>query len=431
MATNKETKGTPAGKPETTNATPQPAREGTTRAAFWANNVLLPALAVFTGLVFGGIIIALSNQAAIAAWGSFFRAPLAPFVASWNAVIQAYGALFAGALGRPADIIAGFQTYFATGQPDALYKAIYPFTESLVLSTPYILAGLAVAIGFRCGLFNIGAEGQYFMGALGAAFIGYSVTGLPWFIHMPLALLGGGLAGAFWGAIPGYLKARFGAHEVVNTIMMNWIAFRLSDWLLNGPMKSVGYRPVTPNVAVTAEIPRFFPEPLRFNWGFPLALLIAVLVGWFLFRTTLGFEVRAVGANPDAARYSGMSVMKNFVLVMTLSGALAGLAGSVQVLGVDHWVGQGFSAGYGFDSIALALLGKSHPLGVVLSALLFGILRGGATSMQSLARIPIHIVSVIQGVIIIFVAAPEIIRWIYRLRIGPSEQTVLTRGWGQ
>jgi ABC-type uncharacterized transport system permease subunit len=401
------------------------------RTAFWVNNVLQPFLAVFTGLVFGGVIIALANDAAIAAWGRFFQDPLAPLVASWNAVIQAYGALFAGALGRPGDIIAGFQTYFGTGQPDTLYKAIYPFTGSLVLSTPYILAGLAVALGFRCGLFNIGAEGQYFVGALGSAFIGYSITGLPWFIHMPLAVLAGALAGAVWGGIPGWLKARFGAHEVVNTIMMNWVAFRLSDWLLNGPMKSVGYRPVTPNVAVTAEIPRFFPDPLRFNWGFPFALLVAVLVGWFLFRTTLGFEVRAVGANPDAAKYSGMSVMRNFTLVMTLSGALAGLAGAVQVLGVDHWVGQGFSAGYGFDSIALALLGKSHPLGVVLAALLFGVLRGGATSMQSLARIPIHIISVIQGMVIVFVAAPEIIRRIYRLRIGPSEQTVLTRGWGK
>jgi general nucleoside transport system permease protein len=409
----------------------KPTGQGRQRAAFWVNNVLQPFLAVFTGLVVGGVIIALANDAAIAAWGRFFQDPFAPLVASWNAVIQAYGALFAGALGTPGDIIAGFQTYFATGQPDALYKAIYPFTGSLVLSTPYILAGLAVALGFRCGLFNIGAEGQYFVGALGSAFIGYSITGLPWFIHMPLAIFGGALAGAIWGGIPGYLKARFGAHEVVNTIMMNWVAFRLSDWLLNGPMKSVGYRPVTPNVAVTAEIPRFFPEPLRFNWGFPFALLVAVLVGWFLFRTTLGFEVRAVGANPDAARYSGMSVMRNFTLVMTLSGALAGLAGAVQVLGVDHWVGQGFSAGYGFDSIALALLGKSHPLGVVLAALLFGILRGGATTMQSLARIPIHIISVIQGMVIIFVAAPEIIRWIYRLRIGPSEQTVLTRGWGK
>ncbi len=379
----------------------------------------------------GGVIIALANDAAIAAWGSFFRNPFAPFRASWDAVIQAYGALFAGALGNPSDIIMGVQTYLATGQPDALYKAIYPFTESLVLTTPYIFTGLAVALGFRGGLFNIGAEGQFLMGALGAAFVGYSIIGLPWYIHMPLAILGGALAGAIWGAIPGYLKAKFGAHEVVNTIMMNWIAFRLSDWLLSGPMKSIGFRPVTPSVEVTAEIPRFFPDPLRFNWGFPLALVFALLVYWFLFKTTLGFEVRAVGANPDAAKYSGMSVVRTFVLVMTLSGALAGLAGAVQVLGVDHWVGQGFSAGYGFDSIALALLGKSHPLGVVLAALLFGILRGGATSMQSMARIPIHIISVIQGMVLIFVAAPVIIRWIYHLRIGPTDQSVLTRGWGK
>ncbi len=407
------------------------ANEGNERAAFWINNVVQPALAVFTGLVVGGVIIALANDAAIAAWGNFFSNPFAPFRASWDAVIQAYGALFAGALGNPSDIVVGVRTYLATGQPDLLYKAIYPFTESLVLTTPYIFTGLAVAVGFRCGLFNIGAEGQFFMGALGAAFVGYSISGLPWYIHMPLALLGGALAGAIWGAIPGYLKAKFGAHEVVNTIMMNWIAFRLSDWLLSGPMKSIGFRPVTPSVNVTAEIPRFFPEPLRFNWGFPLALVFALLVYWFLFKTTLGFEIRAVGANPDAAKYAGMSVLRNFVLVMTLSGGLAGLAGAVQVLGVDHWVGQGFSAGYGFDSIALALLGKSHPLGVVLAALLFGILRGGATGMQSMARIPIHIISVIQGMVIIFVAAPAIIRWIYHLRIGATDQTVLTRGWGK
>lgn len=407
------------------------ATEKAAQGSFWANNILLPVLAVFTGLVVGGFIIAIANDAAITAWSHVFQNPFAALRASWDAVIQAYGALFAGALGKPADIIAGFQSYVSTGDKAALYKAIYPFTESLVLSTPYIFAGLAVAVGFRCGLFNIGAEGQFFMGALAAAFVGYSVEGLPTIIHLPLTILAGALAGAVWGAIPGFLKARFGAHEVVNTIMMNWIAFRLSNWLLNGPMKASGFRPVTPNVEVTAEIPRFFPDPLRFNWGFVLALLAAVFVYWFLFKTTLGFEIRAVGANPDAAKYAGMSVVRNFVLVMTISGALAGLAGTVQVLGVDHWVGQGFSAGYGFDSIALALLGKSHPLGVVLSALLFGILRGGATSMQSLARIPIHIISVIQGMVIIFVAAPAIIRWIYRLRIGDVGQTVLTRGWGK
>ncbi len=400
-------------------------------AAALIDNGLMPLLAVFTGLVVGAIIIAVSDAAALAAWGNFFQAPGAALKATWDAVMTAYGALFGGALGHPADILAGFQTYFTTHDPKALYTAIYPLTESLTVATPYIFAGLAVGLGFRCGLFNIGAEGQFYMGALGSAFVGYSISGLPWFIHLPLALLGGAAAGAVWGAIPGFLKARFGAHEVVTTIMMNYISYRLSDWLLNGPMKARGFRPVTPNINVTAELPRFFPDPLRFNWGFILALVFAFLVWWFLFKTTLGFEIRAVGSNPDAAKYSGMSVIRNFVLVMTLSGMLAGLAGSVQVLGTDHWVGQGFSAGYGFDSIALALLGKSHPVGIVLAALLFGILRGGATAMQSMAGIPIHIVSVIQGMVIIFVAAPGIIRWIYHIRAGRAEQTVLTRGWGK
>jgi general nucleoside transport system permease protein len=190
---------------------------------------------------------------------------------------------------------------------------------------------------------------------------------------------------------------------------------------------------VTPNVEHTAELPRLFADPLRFNWGFFLALAMAGLVYWLLFKTTIGFELRSVGNNPDGAKYAGMSITRNIVLVMTLAGGLAGLAGSAQVLGVDRWVGQGFSAGYGFDSIALALLGKSHPLGVVLAALLFGFLRSGATRMQSMAGIPIDIISVIQGLVIIFVAAPAIIRWIYRLKEKDidAETTVLTRGWGR
>ena len=408
----------------------KPASEGNRNPAM-VDNLLLPVLAVFTGLVIGGIVIAITNDAAVAAWGNFFHNPLAAFKASWDAVIAGYSALFGGSLGKPADMIAGFQNYFATGDTKPLLKAFYPITESLVTATPYIFAGLAVAIGFQCGLFNIGAEGQFYIGALGSAYVGYAIVGLPWFIHLPLAILGGAAAGAVWGAIPGFLKAKFGAHEVVNTIMMNYVAFRLSDWLLSGPMKSSSFRPVTPNIEATAELPRFFPDPLRFNWGFPLALLVAVLVYWFLFKTTLGFEIRAVGANPDAAKYSGMSVVRNIVLIMTLSGALAGLAGAAQVLGTDHWVGQGFSAGYGFDSIALALLGKSNPFGVVLAALLFGVLRSGATSMQSLAGIPIHIISIIQGLVIIFVSAPAIIRGIYHIRVGSTDATVLTRGWGK
>jgi ABC-type uncharacterized transport system permease subunit len=374
----------------------------------WQQAMLVPALAVLSGLILGAIAI----------------------VASGENVLAAYGALFTGSFGSPSELVEGFRVYFSTGETQALLRAIYPFTESLVTATPYIFAGLSVALGFRCGLFNIGAEGQFFIGALCSAFVGYSIKGLPAFIHLPLALLGGALGGAIWGMIPGYLKARFGAHEVVNTIMMNWIAFRLSDWLLNGPMKSSGFRPVTPNIQASAELPRFFSDPLRFNWGFVLALVLAYIVYWFLFKTTLGFEIRSVGANPDAARYAGMNIVRNFVLVMALAGGLAGLAGTAQVLGVDHWVGQGFSAGYGFDAIALALVGKSHPFGVVLAALLFGFLRSGATEMQSMAGIPIDIISIIQGLVIIFIAAPGIIRWIYRIPTIKTEETVLTRGWG-
>lgn len=394
----------------TTTATPAPdAGKKENKSSALSQELLIPVLAVLTGLILGALVI----------------------LASGENPLRAYGALFAGSFGTPGDLIEGIQSYFATGETRLLLRAIYPFTESLVTATPYIFAGLSVALGFRCGLFNIGAEGQFFIGALCSAFVGYSLSGLPMIIHLPLAILGGALGGAVWGMIPGYLKARFGAHEVVNTIMMNWIAFRLSDWLLSGPMKSSGFRPVTQNVLATAELPRFFPEPLRFNLGFFIALLVAYLVYWFLFKTTLGFEIRSVGANPDAAKYAGMNIIRNFVLVMFLAGGLAGLAGSAQVLGVDHWVGQGFSAGYGFDAIAIALLGKSHPAGVVLAALLFGFLRSGATDMQSIARIPIDIISIIQGVVIVFIAAPDIIRWLYRIRAKKAEDTVLTRGWGK
>ncbi|MBC7265205.1 MAG: ABC transporter permease [Chloroflexi bacterium] len=392
---------------------------------------MMPALAVFTGLVIGAIVIAITDANVIAAYGNFLRAPGTALAATWRSIASAYGALFYGSLGSPKELYQAIQIYRSTGDNAPFLRAIWPITESLVASTPYIFGGLAVALGFRCGLFNIGAEGQIGIGALAAAWVGYSITGLPQFIHLPLAILAGALGGAFWAAIPGYLKAKTGAHEVVNTIMMNWISFRLSDWLLNGPMKAPGYRPITPNIEPTATLPRFFPSPIRFHAGFFLALAIAGLVYWFLFKTTLGFEIRTVGANPRAARYAGMSITRNIILAMVFSGALAGLAGASQVLGVDHWVGQGFSAGYGFDSIALALLGKSHPGGVVLASLLFGTLRSGATRMQSLAGIPIDIISIIQGLVIMFVAAPATIRWLYRIRVERIEEVVLTRGWGK
>jgi ABC-type uncharacterized transport system permease subunit len=190
---------------------------------------LVPALALLTGFIIGAIVIVISNDAVIAAYQGFFHAPGAAFVATFNAIFTAYGALFNGAIGNFYDIQVGIQTYYATGDSKPFLLSIYPFTESLATVTPYILAGLAVAVGFKCGLFNIGAEGQFGIGALCSAFVGYSIHGLPWFIHLPLALLAGAAGGALWGAIPGLLKGLTGAHEVVITIMMNYISFRLSD----------------------------------------------------------------------------------------------------------------------------------------------------------------------------------------------------------
>jgi len=420
-------------KPTTKQVAPVPAPEDKPvqkrTQSFQYQAFLIPVLAVLTGLIIGALFIVFTDLKVLPLYKSFFIAPLAALKASSDAIATAYGALFAGSLGSLPALIASIQAYTATGDPSSFYKAIYPFTESLVAASPYILTGLAVAVGFRGGLFNIGAEGQFFMGALGSAFVGYTLKGLPIYIHLPLALLGGAIAGGFWAFIPGWLKAKTGAHEVVNTIMMNWIAFRLSDWLLNGPMKATGYRPITPVVEESAMLPRFFPEPLRFHAGFFFALAIAFFIWWLLFKTKVGYEIRAVGANPHAAKYAGMNISNNIILIMVISGALAGVGGAVQVLGTDHWVGQGFSAGFGFDAIALALIGNSHPLGVVLAAILFGVLRGGATSMQSFAGIPIDIISIIQGLVIVFIAAPIIIRAIYRVSAPHKDEVVHARGW--
>jgi ABC-type uncharacterized transport system permease subunit len=380
------------------------------------STVLVPILAVFTALVIGGIIILVSTPAVIDAWRNFLGAPGNAFAITWITVRDAYLSLFQGAFGRPAEIVTGFKTWVASGDSQALRNALRPISESLTVSTPYIFAGLGVALGFQGNLFNIGAEGQIFIGGLASVFIGYSISGLPWFIHLPLALLVGILAGALWGAIPGFLKARTGAHEVINTIMMNYVAFRLTDFLLTGPMARPDGLPITPEIKPSAYLPLLFGPPMRVHWGFILALGAAVLVYWFLWKTPTGMEIRMTGQNLHAARYAGVNISRIIVLTMALSAALAGLAGTNQVLGVDHRLVRAFSTGFGFDSISLALLGNSHPLGVVLASLLFGSLRAGAARMQSLAGIPVEIISIIQGLIIVFVAAPEIIRSLYRLK---------------
>jgi simple sugar transport system permease protein len=368
--------------------------------------LLVPLLAVFSALVIGGLLIMVTDANVYTAWGDGGLG--AAVAAAWRSISVAYGALFSGSLGSAGAI-----------------------SESLVASTPYIFAGLAVALGFRGGLFNIGGEGQLLVAAGASVIIGYSVD-LPAIIHLPLALMGGALAGGLYGAIPGYLKAKTGAHEVINTIMMNFIAFRFFDWAFTGPLRRPGGdAPITQEISRSAYLPQIF-EGYRFHWGFFLALAVAFGVWWLLFKTTIGFEIRTVGANPNAARYGGIKITRITVLTMAISGGLAGLAGSNEVLGLNHFLASGFSAGYGFDAIALALLGKSHPLGVVLAALLFGTLRNGATRMQSLASIPIDIISIVQALVIVFIAAPAIVRWIYRVKIqtDTGEGVTFTRGWG-
>ena len=353
--------------------------------------MLVPLLAVLTAILVGGIIITLVG-------GNPFNA---------------YRGLFGGAFGS--------------------LKAL---SETAVWATPYIFAGLAVAVAFKGGLFNIGAEGQLAFGAVAAAWVGYALPGLlktdlPAFIHVPLAIGAGMLAGAIWGAIPGALKAYTGGHEVINTIMMNYIALNITSFLLNGPMRDpdpLNLSARTPEIAASAQFQPPF-EGLRFHWGFVLALVVAVIIWWLVWKTTIGFEIRTTGANPDAAKYAGINVKRTIVLSMALSGMLAGMAGAIEVTALNYRHELGFSVGYGFDSIAIALLGKNHPLGVVLAAILFAAMRNGATRMQFLTQIPIDIISVIQGLILLFVAADVIVRYIYRVR-AREDRVVLTRGWG-
>jgi general nucleoside transport system permease protein len=413
------------------NVTPKPGQKENPRSRW--RTLLTPLMAIVTALILGAVVIAVTDTSVYDAFGEGFGAGLWRVV---EVIATAYGAFFAGAFGNPVRMVRGLSTWITTGDGRAWVQSLYPLTETLRYATPYIFAGLAVALGFRGGLFNIGAEGQYFIAGLTTVFVGYALTGVPWFIHLPLALLAGILGGAAWGIIPGYLKAKTGAHEVINTIMLNYIAFRLAEYMLDvgGPMARGDGRPVSPVILPSAELMQFFPSNpnIRFNVGFFLALAAAAFVYWLLFKTTIGYEIRTVGQNPRAAKYAGMSVARTVVLTMALSGGLAGLAASHDVLGVIGFMPNAFSSGYGFDAIALALLGNSHPFGVVLASLLFGALQAGARNMQAIARVPLDLTDILQGLIIIFIAAPAIIRALYRLRTPDSgEGTVLTRGWGQ
>jgi simple sugar transport system permease protein len=396
-------------------------------------DLAIPLLSIFTALLIGGLVIIFTDQAVYAALraGNVVEA----LVVGLRNLRTAYVALYQGAFGNPGEILEAIGSWLSGEGIKPLLSALRGPSDSMVQSVPYIFAGLAVALGFRAGLFNIGAEGQIGIGWIAAVVVGFAFTGLPWFVHLPLCILAGAVAGGFWAAIAGFLRARTGAHEVITTIMLNYISFRLADWLLCGPLEYTRGTCRTQEVAPSAYLPRFLDHPVTVHWGFVLALVAAAITGWFLFKTTWGYEFRSVGANPNAARYGGMSVPRTYVLAMFLSGCLAGLAGVSQGLGITRNVALGFRAGYGFDAIALALLGKSHPAGVVAAAIIFGVLRAGSARMQSVAGIPTEIVQIVQALVIVFIAAPAIIRAIYRFRERrreeiEAEMAVFSRGWG-
>lgn len=297
----------------------------------------------------------------------------------------------------------------------AAFGGVDSVAETLVSTTPLILTGLAVALAFRCGLFNIGGEGQFIAAQVVTAWVAYAII-LPGWLHPSVALLAGAAAAALWGAIPGALKAYRGVHEVVNTIMLNYVALFGSQFLLARFMKQDGPLPVSHAALPSAMLGALIPDT-RLHTGLLWALGAAGLVYFLLWRTVLGYEIRAVGLSPDAAEYGGVRVGRRVVAAMALSGALAGLAGSIQVLGIQgkFYDPFGFS-GYGFDGIAVALLGRNHPAGVVLAALLFGILERGGPAMQALAGVPKSITWIVQATVIFFVAADGVIRTVLARR---------------
>jgi ABC-type uncharacterized transport system permease subunit len=374
-----------------------------------ANNLVVPVLALVTALAIGGLVIIFSDPDTLDSWSGFFSHPGETLSDSWNLVYESYKGLFNSSLGTGAGL-----------------------GRTLVEATPLALAGLSVALAFRCGLFNIGAAGQLVIGATCAGWVGFTWD-LPAAIHLPLAVIAGFVGGAVWGGIAGVLKARTGAHEVITTIMLNYIAYRLLDYALRSDsfLRPGREDPISKPVLESARLPEVAVGDIRVHWGLFIALAAAVAVWWLLDRSTVGFRMRAVGANPFASRYAGMAVGGTYVLAMVLAGGLAGLAGTTNILGRPSFSLTGtYYAFVGFDAIAVALLGRANPAGVLGAAFLFGVLRSGSTGMQAATSTPVDIIVVIQALIILFVAAPALVRAIYRIRVGRATGQEFTTSWG-
>ncbi|NAZ83051.1 ABC transporter permease [Kineococcus sp. R8] len=383
----------------------------------WGGTWLVTVFAVVGALVVGAVLIAVGDARTRDAATYFFSYPWDTFTEAGYAVRDAYAALLQGALFNPA--LSGT-------------AALGPISETLVNATPLILTGLAVALAFRVGLFNIGAQGQIILGAVVAAYVGFAWD-LPAGLHLLVALLGGVLGGTLWGGLVGWLKARTGAHEVITTIMLNYVAVNLLTFLLGlqGFQRPPYGQAISEAVAPSARLPLLLGPSLRVHLGLLVALAAAVGVWWLFTRSTLGFRLRAVGANPDAARTAGMAVGRLQVVAMAAAGGLAGLAGASQVLGVTGSVTGSVAGTVGFDAITVALLGRNNPYGVVAAGLLFGGMRAGSVQMQSATGVPVDLVGVLQALVVLFIAAPALVRAVFRLKPGGARAvgSELSAGW--
>ncbi|MEH0841759.1 ABC transporter permease [Micromonospora sp. CPCC 205711] len=384
-----------------------------------ANTVMVTVLALVLAMVIGAILIIVSDPEVLATYSYITARPADALNASWTVVSEAYANLFKGAVLDPDAV--GFSA------------ALGPISETLTYTAPLAFTGLSVALAFRGGLFNIGAQGQATMGVILAAIAGFALP-LPPVLHLLVALIAGAVAGALWGFVPGILKAKTGAHEVINTIMLNYVAVYFLSWIIvqSGVQNPDRSDAISKPVDSSAQLPRLLGSDLRVHAGILLAVLATWFVAWLLNRSTLGFELRAVGANPDAARTAGISVTRTYVLVMVISGLLAGLGGSQMVLGsTANALTPLVVAQIGFDGILVALLGRVKPWGVLLAALLFGALQAGGNRMQSYSGISLELVTVLQALIVIFIAAPALVKAIFQLRAARAArlQTSLAKGW--
>ncbi|MBN8880960.1 MAG: ABC transporter permease, partial [Salana multivorans] len=356
--------------------------------------------AVVLAILLGAVLIVATDAEVQATASYFFARPSDFFAAAWRAASEAYIALFQGAI--------------YDSNATSFVRAIRPITETLTIATPLILAGLSIGLGFRAGLFNIGGQGQVILGAIGATWLGFALH-LPVGLHLLVALLGAAAGGAIWAGIAGVLKARTGAHEVIVTIMLNNIAGFFVLWLVYTKYFASKTPGVSKPIQSTAMLPKLLPDPFRLHLGFVLALAIAVGVWWLMERSSLGFKLRAVGSNARAARTAGISVAAMTVAAMAISGALSGLAGGTLVLGTEGKLSAAVVGSIGFDAITVALLGRSKPLGTVLAGLLFGALAAGGRLMQTRTGTPLDLVLVLQSFIVLFIAAPPLVRSIFRL----------------